>query len=245
MMSSLVQRWADVKAPAEYTLAEDITCIALSPCGTLCCVGTRRDVMFVFDTTTAELVTQCSCEGQRSGPVDSCVAFSRCGGWIAVGSRNPTVWSTATWECVHTLEGHTGRVRCVAWTHCGRLVSGSTDHTVRVWDVEEGVCTAVLEGHTDYVNGLAVSHTSIFSASEDDTIRVWDVDALSHTHTLTEHTDEVNALALTTDEKQLVSCSDDSTVKVWCTNTLQCLRTIHESAPLTGNRYYRVLPETR
>ena len=222
----LVRRWAEIKAPAEYSDTENPCCLALSPCGRLCCVGTGSGSLYVFDTTAAELLTQI--EMQDGQPTD-CIAFSRCGGWIAAVSQNSTtVWCTSTWECVRTLEGHTDWVYCVAWTHCGRLVSGSSDRTVRVWDVDEGMCTAVLEGHTGCLHGLAVSHTSIFSGSGDSTIRLWDLHALSHTHTLTGHTDEVNRLALTTDQRRLVSCSSDRTVKVWCTTTHQCLWSVQK-----------------
>ena len=55
------------------------------------------------------------------------------------------VWDVETGECLkvmelgHTNEGHTNEVRSVAVSGDGkRVVSGSSDHTVRVWDVETG-----------------------------------------------------------------------------------------------------------
>jgi WD40 repeat protein len=47
------------------------------------------------------------------------------------------VWDAATGEEVHTLAGHTDAVTSVAYNPDGtRIVSGSTDQTVRQWYVD-------------------------------------------------------------------------------------------------------------
>ena len=215
-----MQRWPVVKAPALYeSLQADITNMELSPCGTLCAVGTSVRRLCVFDTTTAEQVVQLTVDYRYVTKV----AFSRCGKWLACALRGSIfVYCTSTWECLHSLRGHAFGVHAVSWTHCGRVVSGSRDYTIRVWNVGEGVCTAVLRGHTRSISTSAVSHTTIFSGSIDCTIRVWDLTDLSHTGTLN-HMGAVNDITLSSDEKQLVACSPDKVVKVWCTATLQCI----------------------
>ena len=53
-------------------------------------------------------------------------------------SRDKTlkVWEVATGKCVATLEGHSGGVRSVAMFPDGRrVVSGSTDNTLKYWGV--------------------------------------------------------------------------------------------------------------
>ena len=63
-----------------------------------------------------------------------------------------------------------------------KLVSCSTDHSVRVWDVSEGcsgtrVCEAKLEGHTGPVCALALlqhERPRLASGSHDRSVRLWD-----------------------------------------------------------------------
>lgn len=63
-----------------------------------------------------------------------------------------------------------------------KLVSCSTDHSVRVWDMSEGcsgthVCEAKLEGHTGPVCALALlqhERPRLASGSHDRTVRLWD-----------------------------------------------------------------------
>jgi WD40 repeat protein len=48
------------------------------------------------------------------------------------GSKDHTikVWSTDTWTCEHTLEGHNESILKV---HGGKLISGSNGSMIRVW----------------------------------------------------------------------------------------------------------------
>ncbi|KAE9389855.1 WD40 repeat-like protein [Gymnopus androsaceus JB14] len=76
------------------------------------------------------------------------------------------------------LQGHDGRVYSVAFSHDGtRIVSGSSDKTVRIWDATTGAQMGdPLQGHDGWVNSVAFSHdgTRIVSGSDDKTLRIWD-----------------------------------------------------------------------
>jgi WD40 repeat protein len=82
--------------------------------------------------------------GRRKAPrsIITSVAFSPDGKTIAgAGYTDQTVevWDLATGEELHTLTGHTGRVRGVCFSSDGKLlVSGSDDGTVRGWDPATG-----------------------------------------------------------------------------------------------------------
>jgi WD domain, G-beta repeat len=59
---------------------------------------------------------------------------------IKPGMKNK--WSA----CLQTLEGHSGRVTSVAFSHdSARLASASYDGTVKVWDASSGECLQTLD----------------------------------------------------------------------------------------------------
>lgn len=75
-----------------------------------------------------------------------------------------TVWNIRTnspWS-VMTLVGHSGTVRCLHLLG-NRLVSGSTDQTLKVWDLSVQdewssiACKVTMVGHTDTVRCVQVS----------------------------------------------------------------------------------------
>ena len=88
----------------------------------------------------------------------------------------------------HTGIGHTGAVRCVAWSPCGqKIYSGGYDFDVRVWKiifsennevtpVTSFTCTKILRGHQDRIYTLEVTPdgNNILSGGQDNFIKVWD-----------------------------------------------------------------------
>ena len=67
---------------------------------------------------------------------------------------------------LHQLEGHTGQVRCVAWSPSGdKFVSASYDGTLIICDASTGVKILELKGHTEWVLGCAWSPKGDFIVS--------------------------------------------------------------------------------
>jgi WD40 repeat protein len=61
------------------------------------------------------------------------------------------LWDVKTGDCLHTLEGHTGRVRWIAFNPGGNLLaSGGDDGTIRLWNMETAECLKTLVGHRPY-----------------------------------------------------------------------------------------------
>jgi WD40 repeat protein len=56
------------------------------------------------------------------------------------------IWDASSGACLHTLEGHSGYVTSVAFSHDStRLASASDDKTVKVWDASSGTCLHTLD----------------------------------------------------------------------------------------------------
>ena len=111
-------------------------------------------------------------------------------------------------------------VTSVAFSPDGkRIVSGSSDNTLRLWDAATGQpIGAPLTGHTDSVNSVAFSPDGkrIVSGSDDKTVRVWDADTGQQIGPrLTGHRDDVRSVVFSPDGTRIVSGSTDETVRVW------------------------------
>jgi WD40 repeat protein len=126
--------------------------------------------------------------------------------------------------------GHTDAVRSVAFSpDCRRVVSGSSDYTVRLWDIASGRCEAALQGHTSSVYCVSWSGDGrrLVSASRDNTVRLWDIASGRCESTLQGHTAEVLSVSWSGDGRRVVSGSVDNTVRLWdiargrCEATLQ------------------------
>ena len=87
------------------------------------------------------------------------VAYSPDGGWIAsAGLTEIHVWDATTGKKVHTLKGHKGPLRAIAFGKDKNiLASGGDDKKVCVWDVTGEKIVATADEQAGVVNAVAFS----------------------------------------------------------------------------------------
>ncbi len=104
-----------------------------------------------------------------------------------------------------------------------RIVSGSSDQTIRVWNATTGETEAgPFCGHTSPVRSVAFSPDGqhIVSGSHDGTIRVWNATTgETEAGTFTGHISSVKSVAFSPYGQRIVSGSSDQTVCVWSVTT--------------------------
>jgi WD40 repeat protein len=118
------------------------------------------------------------------------------------------------------LEGHTYQVMSVAWSHDGsKILSGSSDLTLKIWDGMTGELLNTLEGHSGAVESVTWNHddSRIASSSADGTIKIWDGATCELLMTLVEtrSLECVCSASWNHDGSKIASTSTDGKVRIW------------------------------
>jgi WD40 repeat protein len=140
--------------------------------------------------------------------------------WSKVRNKEPLL---------RTLEGHSSFLNSVAISSDNsKIVSGSSDRTIKLWDLDTGKLLNTLEGHTNHVNSVATTsdNSKIVSGSSDRTIKLWDLDSGKLLNTLEGHRGPIHSVAITSDNSKIVSGSDDKTIKVWDLDSGKLIHTL-------------------
>jgi WD40 repeat protein len=147
---------------------------------------------------------------------------------------------------IDAFTGHSDLISsCAVSPDNRRIVSASSDNTLKVWDAETGKCLKTFEGHTGAVTSCAVSpdNGKIVSASSDKTLKVWDAETGKCLKTLEGHSGLVKSCAVSPDNRRIVSASSDNTLRLWDAKTGECLKTLEGHS---GSVYYCALsPDKR
>jgi len=145
------------------------------------------------------------------------------------------------------LRGHTAPVTAVAvFAGDRRVLSGSSDGSIRVWDVASGSqMGAVTEGVLgprefailpDLRRVVVALHgIPVGTMTDDETLQLWDIEAARQLHTLAGHQGETSFVRLLPDGRRAVSASVDGTLKVWDADEGRELHTLRgHSGPISG-----------
>ena len=117
-----------------------------------------------------------------------------------------------------TLIGHRDAVTACAYSpDGGRLVTASTDGTLRLWNAQSGATVALLVGHGDWVWDCEYSPDGelIGSASWDGTIRVWEAHTGGLLRTIEAYTEPAHCCTFSPDGAKIASGSSEGVVRLW------------------------------
>lgn len=122
-------------------------------------------------------------------------------------------------RCRKTLYGHAQNVKCVRFVgEDGRkLVSGSSDCSLRLWDTDSGQCDALLEGHTSRIWDVDATLNGAFvaSASGDSTVKIWSTESTQAQLTLRGGYGDVYCCRFSPDQGHLLSGGYDKLVRLY------------------------------
>lgn len=129
----------------------------------------------------------------------------------------------------HTMRGHRKNVKSVRFVgeEGRKLVSGSSDNTVRIWNSNSGRCEAALEGHRSRVWDVDSTRSGahVASASGDSTVKVWDVESNRCQTTLLAGVGDVYSCRFHPDERHIVSSGYDKLVRMYDIETGTIVKT--------------------
>ena len=125
---------------------------------------------------------------------------------------------------------HESDLRCLSISPDGqRIVTGSTDHKIRILNVETGECIDTLSGHESWVASVAFSPNGkliVSGSSQDHSIRLWNVETGECIDTLSGHESWVTHVVFSPDGKLIASGSYDKTIRIWDVETGECIDTL-------------------
>jgi WD40 repeat protein len=139
---------------------------------------------------------------------------------VGLGSHNIIILDGIIGSQMAVLSGHTGWVRCLAFSSDGTsLVSGSDDTTLKLWDIQTGGAVKTFHGHTGHVYSVSISPdcTTVASGSSDNTLCLWDIQTGECRHII-EQEQGVECVSFSPTNSQYLISISGGIVQQWDTN---------------------------
>ena len=127
--------------------------------------------------------------------------------------------------------GHIGYVNAVDFNNDGTLLlSGSSDHNIKLWDVETGELLKTFSEHVTQTKDVIFTPDGKHAVSaENNYIVYWRnvVEGQIGRKPFYGHTGTVNSIDMNQEMSKIISCSRDGTIKVWDVESGQMLQSIN------------------
>lgn len=129
--------------------------------------------------------------------------------------------------------GHIGSVNAVDFNNDGTLLlSGSSDHNIKLWDVETGELLKTFSEHiTETTDVIFTMDGKSAVSTENDYIVYWHnaVEGPIGRKPFYGHTRTVNSVDINNDMSTIISGSSDGTIKIWDVESGQLIHSINHS----------------
>ncbi|NJM21855.1 MAG: hypothetical protein HC907_25605 [Richelia sp. SM1_7_0] len=125
------------------------------------------------------------------------------------------------------LKGHNDSIWSIAFNpDSKKIVSGSSDRTVKIWDSQTGQCLKTFQGHNRPVLSVAFSSDgkTIASCGGHSMIKLWNVETGECFQTIQEKASYI--IKFNPNSLILASGHTSGIVKLWDTNNGQCIQTL-------------------
>jgi WD40 repeat protein/signal transduction histidine kinase len=148
------------------------------------------------------------------------------------------VWELATRRCTRTIEAHSENIWSVLVLSDGRVITGSSDATVRVWaDLTQPNTGLIhtLTGHRGKIRCMYAHEPMLFTAGADSLIHCWNINTANRVERLQLHEKQISGLTM--QNNQLVSCGFDRLIARWdVADLLPTKQTVHKYEQLSSVR---------
>uniref|UniRef100_A0A7S1MCT5 Guanine nucleotide-binding protein subunit beta-like protein n=1 Tax=Neobodo designis TaxID=312471 RepID=A0A7S1MCT5_NEODS len=153
----------------------------------------------------------------HKGPVN-CIAVHHGNGFMYSGSSDGLLklWEMSSRRCTRTIEAHNENIWTVLVLSDARVITGSSDSTVRIWadlTVPTNGMLHSLTGHRGKVRVMLAHEPMLFTAGADSLIHVWNTNTANRVERLHLHEKQVSGLTL--ENNQLCSCGFDRLIARW------------------------------
>ncbi len=202
--------------------SEHVRCVAISPDGSKIASGSDDRSARIWN-----LQGECLAILPHDSIVFS-ILFSHDGKKIVTGDYGVlSVWNLETFQCEMAVRGHESSIFCLSMSQDNhRVVSCSSDKTIRIWDIRSKGYILHLASHSKIINSFNLSENAqrAITASRDNTLMLWDTRTGKRIIIFHGHEQHARSACFSANGSRIVSVADDKIVKIWDTQSGQCIQ---------------------